>query len=89
MNDNDILNIEKRVFETTEGKWFVKDNKIIVVLPEISLEPIIIANFPEETIEFQKNLDFIVNSRFDIINLLNELKRLRALLEINNVDYVI
>jgi len=89
MNDNDILNIEKRVFETTEGKWFVKDNKIIVVLPEISLEPIIIANFPEETIEFQKNIDFIVNSRFDIINLLNELKRLRSLLEINNVDYVI
>ena len=89
MNDNDILNIEKRVFETTEGKWFVKDNKIIVVLPEISLEPIIIANFPEETIEFQKNLDFIVNSRFDIVNLLNEVKRLRALLEINNVDYVI
>lgn len=89
MNDNDILNIEKRVFETTEGKWFVKDNKIIVVLPEISLEPITIASFPEETIEFQKNLDFIVNSRFDIVNLLNEVKRLRALLEINNVDYVI
>jgi hypothetical protein len=89
MTDNEIINIERRVFETTEGKWFAKDDSIIVILPEISLEPIVIANIPANTISYENNINFIINARSDVVNLLNEVKRLRALLEINNVDYVI
>lgn len=86
---NDLNKIEERVFNTTEGKWYRNGNRIVVMLPEINLEPITIAEFPEETVDFEHNLNFILSARTDIVNLINENKRLKSLLEINYVDYVI
>lgn len=86
---SELSKIEERLFNTTEGKWYRSGNRIVVMLPEINLEPIVIAEFPEDTIDYERNLNFILNSRTDIINLINENKRLKSLLEINYVDYVI
>lgn len=86
---SELNKIEERLFNTTEGKWYRSGNRIVVMLPEINLEPIVIAEFPEDTIDYERNLNFILNSRTDIINLINENKRLKSLLEINYVDYVI
>lgn len=86
---SELSKIEERLFNTTEGKWYRVGNKIVVMLPEINLDPTVIAEFPEDTIDFEQNLNFILNSRTDIVNLINENKRLKSLLEINYVDYVI
>jgi hypothetical protein len=84
-----MSDIEERLFNATEGKWYRNNNKIVVMLPEISFEPITIAEFPEDTIGFEENLNFLLNSKSDIVYLINENKRLRSLLEVNFVDYVI
>jgi len=86
---SDLSKIEERVFNTTEGKWYRSGNRIVVMLPEINLEPITIAEFHEDVVDFEHNLNFILNARTDIVNLINENKRLKSLLEINYVDYVI
>lgn len=87
MKEEDIRNIENRVYNITEGKWFVKDDKIMVCLPEISLENILIADLSESNIDANNNLDFILNAKDDIISLIHEVKRLRLLLNLNYVDY--
>lgn len=89
MKEEDIHNIENRIYNITEGKWFIQDDKIMVFLPEISLENILIADLSSCNIDVNNNLNFILNAKDDIINLVQEVKRLRSLLNLNYIDYTI
>lgn len=89
MKEEDIHNIENRIYNITEGKWFIQDDKIMVFLPEISLESILIADLSSCNIDVKNNLNFILNAKDDIVNLINEVKRLRLLLNLNYIDYTI
>ena len=89
MKEEDINNIENRIYNITEGKWFIQDDKIMVFLPEISLENILIADLSSCNIDVNNNLNFILNAKDDIISLVQEVKRLRSLLNLNYIDYTI
>lgn len=89
MKEEDIHNIENRIYNITEGKWFIQDDKIMVFLPEISLENILIADLSSCNIDVNNNLNFILNAKDDIISLVQEVKRLRSLLNLNYIDYTI
>jgi len=86
---SELAKIEERLFNTLEGKWFLQDNKILVILPDISLSPIVVAEVPKDTVADESILDFLVNSKSDIIYLINEVKRLKSLIESTATDYVI
>lgn len=87
MKEEDISKIENRIYNITEGKWFVQDDKVMVFLPELSLDNILIADLSSSNMDAHNNLDFILNAKDDIISLVHEVKRLRSLLNLNYVDY--
>jgi hypothetical protein len=87
MKEEDIRKIEDTVYNITEGKWFIKDNKVLVFLPEISLEPILIADFSNSEIDIKNNINFLSCAKNNIVDLIEEVKRLRSLLNLNCVDY--
>jgi hypothetical protein len=87
MKEEHINKIENRIYNITEGKWFVQDDKIMVFLPELSLDNILIADLSSSNMDACNNLDFILNAKDDIISLIHEVKRLRSLLNLNYVDY--
>lgn len=87
MKEEDINKIENRIYNITEGKWFVQDDKVMVFLPELSLDNILIADLSSSNMDAHNNLDFILNAKDDIISLIHEVKRLRSLLNLNYVDY--
>lgn len=87
MKEEDISKIENRIYNITEGKWFVRDDKVMVFLPELSLDNILIADLSSSNMDAHNNLDFILNAKDDIISLVHEVKRLRSLLNLNYVDY--
>ena len=87
MKEEDIKKIEDIIYNITEGKWFIKDDKVLVCLPEISLEPILIADFSNSEFDIKNNINFLLCAKDNIVDLIQEVKRLRLLLNLNCVDY--
>lgn len=87
MKEEEIRKIEDTVYNITEGKWFIKDDKVLVFLPEISLEPILIADFSNSEVDIKNNINFLLCAKNNIVDLIEEVKRLRLLLNLNCVDY--
>ena len=87
MREEDIKKIEDTIYNITEGKWYIKDDKVLVFLPEISLEPILIADFSTSEVDIKNNINFLLCAKDNIIDLTKEVKRLRSLLNLNCVDY--
>jgi len=87
MREEDIKKIEDIIYNITEGKWFIKDDKVLVCLQEISLEPILIADFSNSEVDIKNNINFLLCAKNNIVDLIEEVKRLRSLLNLNCVDY--
>jgi hypothetical protein len=87
MREEDIKKIEDTIYNITEGKWYIKDDKVLVCLPEISLEPILIADFSTSEVDIKNNINFLLCAKDNIVDLIQEVKRLRLLLNLNCVDY--
>jgi len=87
MKEEDIKKIEDIIYNITEGKWFINDDKVLVCLPEISLEPILIADFSNSEVDIKNNINILLCAKDNIVDLIEEVKRLRSLLNLNCVDY--
>ena len=89
INPIDLENLtnEDTIYNITEGKWYIKDDKVLVFLPEISLEPILIADFSTSEVDIKNNINFLLCAKDNFVNLIEEVKRLRSLLNLNCVDY--
>ena len=85
MREEDIKKIEDTIYNITEGKWYIKDDKVLVFLPEISLEPILIADFSTSEVDIKNNINFLLCAKDNFVNLIvNRLKTNKNAYDVEN-----